>query len=195
MYVAMRRGCHASSRSPSHCIKYICSKLVVYEICSSTCTVVHRSSGSGAGVREITGDYRNIYTRRPRVTPKVSAVLVSAGLQCMQGSSRSGWGSWFSDTQLKNIDPCYHGSSCSLVALLGAMYGPGSLLQLDGRPSLKRNDNIPSFQAKEHTQGPDGLERSTGLFGQKKVTLTILRPAGQLYCALEAELWFRFLGT
>lgn len=160
MYVAIRRRCHASSRLFSHCviiIKYICSKLVVYEICSST-SLVHRSSGSGAGVREITGDYRNIYTRRPRVTPKSlsSACVSKAAAHAGQQTVRLG--RLVLRHTAQNIDPCYHGFSCSLVALLGALYGPGSPLQLDGRPSLKRNDNIPSFQAKEHTQGPGGLE-------------------------------------
>lgn len=51
----------------------------------SVCTVV--PCGSGASEREITGDYRNTYTSAPSVMHRVSAVLVSAGLWCMEGSS------------------------------------------------------------------------------------------------------------
>lgn len=38
----------------------------------------HSCSGSGADVREITGDYRKFSTRRPGVMQKASEVLLSA---------------------------------------------------------------------------------------------------------------------
>lgn len=98
-----------------HCIiiKYICCKLVVYEICYSACTVVHSFSGSGAGVREITGDYRNTYTRRPSVMQKVSRAVVYAGQQPVRPRQLV--------PPAQNIEPCYQALSCSLVASLGAL--------------------------------------------------------------------------
>lgn len=114
---------------------------------------------------------------------------VSRSCWCMQGSSCRGQGG-FSTHTAGSIDPCYTASSCSLAALPGARRGSetaGSNWTPALVSGLRGNDNIPLvFQAKEHTQGPGGLQPGTLLFGQKKreeeKSLTILRPAGQLQC-------------
>lgn len=126
-------------------------------------------SGSGAGLREITGDYRTGFTHRPRVTWKVSAPPVSAGSRRTQGGRRSGRGRWLLWLTAQNIDPCYQASSHSLAALLGALERDRAPIESAELVSgLSRNDNMPGFQAKEHTQGARRIRVKNILVWPKK---------------------------